>query len=152
MSFPVDVMNDVKETPCKSLARCPFFILLVLSASLLKRLISLYKLQRFSQIRTEHFHSITTSGLHECHWAFFSFSSDHPPFLCKLFDQFDSVKQNMAPCVFQANFPLHRWLISVYFSFIFNGRPFRHWTHCFLHTLVCRCTPPPHWLFAQWWG
>lgn len=51
-----------------------------------------------------------------------------PPLRGKLFDQFDLFKQNTALCVFRANFPLHRWRISVYFSFVFNGRPFRHWT------------------------
>lgn len=68
------------------------------------------------------------AGIKFCQRAF-TLPRDLPPFLCKLFDQFDSFKQSTALCVFRANFPLHRWRISVYFSFIFNGRPFRHWTH-----------------------
>lgn len=67
------------------------------------------------------------AGIKFCQRAF-TLPRDLPPFLFKLFDQFDSFKQNTALCFFRANFPLHRWRISVYFSFIFNGRPFRHWT------------------------
>lgn len=62
-----------------------------------------------------------------CHQAF-SFPGGRLPFSGKLFDQFDSFKQNRTACVFEANFTLHRWPVSVYFSFIFNGRPFRRCT------------------------
>lgn len=86
--------------------------------------------------------NLSQHGNKVCHRAF-SVPRDLPPLLSVVFDQFDSFKQNTALCVFRANFPLHRWRISVYFSFIFNGRPFRHWTHeplFLLHILVCRCT------------
>lgn len=78
-----------------------------------------------------------------------------PPFLSKLFDQFDLFKQNMAHCVFRANFPLHRWRISVYFSFIFNGRPFRHWTHepsSSCRALALSLSSPPLRPTPQWRG
>lgn len=45
------------------------------------------------------------------------------PFLQKLFERCDSLKQKGPVCVFWANFPLHRWHRLVCFSFIFNGGP-----------------------------
>lgn len=58
------------------------------------------------------------------------------PFLWKLFDHLDSFKQNQAACVFWANSPLHRCHRSVYFSFIFNGRPFRRRTLGYLASAI----------------
>lgn len=89
-----------------------------------------------------------------CHQAF-SFPGDRLPFSSKLFDQFDSFKQNTTRCVFQANFALHRWPASVYFSFIFNGRPFRHCTQELPSSCTSSCLSsrsPPLRLFPRYWG
>lgn len=64
------------------------------------------------------------------------------PFLQKLFERCDSLKQKRVVCVFCANFPLHRWHRLVYFSFIFNGEP------CSLHfpfppSDLSSCSLPP---------
>lgn len=63
------------------------------------------------------------------------------PFLWKLFDHCDSFKQNGAACVVWANFPLYRWHLSVYFSFLLNGRPFEHPTPLLsvVHHLIRHC-------------
>lgn len=75
-----------------------------------------------------------------CHWAF-PLPRVFAPFLCKLFDQCDLYKQSVVLFVFWANFSLNRWRILVYFSFIFNGWSFRHWTHELLSCpgLVLHC-------------